>query len=115
MGEGGFINLPVGISGDSSSTSVLSHMCGSTPRSAPLASTMTDSRGSSGTDDSTTMVVTGTALNAMTSDSFSGSEARVSVALPGFSKPREEEGLHTTNLQFTSKALGYLQCGLLYY
>jgi hypothetical protein len=51
----------------------------------------------------------------MTSDSFSGSEARVSVALPGFSKPREEEGLHTTNLQFTSKALGYLQCGLLYY
>jgi hypothetical protein len=41
------------------------------------------------------MTIAGTALDAVTSDFFFGSGARVSVALPGFSKPRAEEGLHT--------------------
>jgi hypothetical protein len=65
------------------------------------------------------MVVAGTALNAATFDSLSGSGATVSVALLGSSKPIAEEGLHkrssnmfyhsqqqTYNLQV--KALGYL-------
>jgi hypothetical protein len=92
MGEGGFINLPVGISRDSSSTSVFSPIVVSSPRSALLASVMIDSRGSSSTNDSTSMVVAGTALNAATSDSFSSSRAGVSVALLGSSKPEQRKG-----------------------
>jgi hypothetical protein len=80
------MNLPVGISGDSSSTSILSPIGVSSPRSAPLASTMIDSRVFSGIDDSTSMVVAGTALNAATSDSFSSSGARVYVPLLDSSK-----------------------------
>jgi hypothetical protein len=56
---------------------------------------MTGSEGSGGTNDSTSMVVADNALNAMTSDSFSGSGAGVSMALPGSSKPKVEDGLYT--------------------
>jgi hypothetical protein len=47
---------------------------------------MIDSRVFSGIDDSTSMVVAGTALNAATSDSFSSSGARVYVPLLDSSK-----------------------------
>jgi hypothetical protein len=40
------------------------------------------------------MVVAGITLDVVKYDSFSSSGAGVSVALPGSSKPRVEEGLH---------------------
>jgi hypothetical protein len=76
----------MGISRDSSLASVLSPMGGLISMLAPPASATIGSGGSRGTDDLTSMVVAGTALDTATSDSLSSSGAGASAASSSYTK-----------------------------